>query len=110
MTNELLTIITLHPLFLDVWTTWTSSVYYVTCTVIGGAVMDVYRNYLFKEREKRVTSSFCFGCPYSSGGQGNWCEKMVAEVKGVYIEDLAYLGCPRAKVERKTFHNEKSRR
>ena len=65
-----------------------------------------------REREKRLSPDFCAGCAYldKTRTDGVWCDKFIAEVKGLYVQDLAYLGCPRADVERKSFHNRKQRR
>lgn len=74
--------------------------------------MCVFQESLCRTRERRASAEFCAGCAYldKTNRNGVWCEKMVAEIRGVYVEDLAYLGCPRASVLAKTYDKKKSRR
>ena len=74
--------------------------------------MNVFQESLCRPRERRAGAEFCAGCAYldKSNCNGIWCEKMVAEVRGVYVEDLAYLGCPRAEVLSKAYVKKKPRR
>ncbi|MBO5223507.1 MAG: hypothetical protein J6C23_03240 [Clostridia bacterium] len=65
-----------------------------------------------REREAYVEPNFCAGCSYleSERTDGTWCERCVCEIKSLKVDDLTYMGCPRADVERKSFHSRKPRR